>query len=141
MDPLSLGASIIAVATLAAQVSTLFNELRNLYRELPGRLHAVGNEVSDLELVLRRLALVVENRQIKLGDEQTDLALLLQRAEVKLINTKQIVERLTLRCTQVRSQLLSVGIWQVLHPRLQTIQADLRDVKSNINLLLGASQL
>ncbi|KAF3897021.1 hypothetical protein GTR04_0360 [Trichophyton interdigitale] len=50
MDPLSVTASIIAVGTVAGKICSAFTELRSLCRSLPGRLHALNNEVADLEI-------------------------------------------------------------------------------------------
>ncbi|GCB27699.1 hypothetical protein AAWM_10584 [Aspergillus awamori] len=58
MDPLSISSSVIAIATLAAQVCSKLSELRTLYKCLPGRLHAVNNEVADLGVLLLEFAFV-----------------------------------------------------------------------------------
>ena len=53
-DPLSLVASMIAIATAAAQISKAISRLRN-FGEVPIRVYAIKNEVSDLEGVLRHV--------------------------------------------------------------------------------------
>ena len=60
MDPLSVTAGIIAVAGLAAKSGLAFHNLRTACKSLSGRLHALSNEVVDIELVLRQVAPVVE---------------------------------------------------------------------------------
>lgn len=62
MDPLSIGASVITVAALAAKTGSAFHHLRSACKTLPGRLHALSNEVTNIELVLRQVAAVVEKR-------------------------------------------------------------------------------
>jgi enamine deaminase RidA (YjgF/YER057c/UK114 family) len=62
MDPISVTASVIAVATLAAQIAAALSDLRTLCKQLPGRLHALSNEVSDVEVVLIQVAKVIEER-------------------------------------------------------------------------------
>ena len=62
MDPVSLTASIIAVAGLAAKTGRAFYDLRSACKSLPGRLHALSNEVVDLELVLHQVAALAEKR-------------------------------------------------------------------------------
>jgi hypothetical protein len=62
MDPLSIIASSIAVATLAASTCEAFSNLRALCKSFPGRLHALNNEVADIEIVLIQVAKVVEER-------------------------------------------------------------------------------
>jgi enamine deaminase RidA (YjgF/YER057c/UK114 family) len=56
MDPLSVTASVIAVATLAAQITSALSELRTLCKQLPGRAHALSNKISDIEVFLVQVA-------------------------------------------------------------------------------------
>ncbi|KAK7957231.1 uncharacterized protein PG986_006453 [Apiospora aurea] len=51
MDPLSIAASVTALATLATQICSVISQLRSLCKSLPGRLHALNNEVADFELL------------------------------------------------------------------------------------------
>ncbi|KAI0100251.1 hypothetical protein GGR51DRAFT_356970 [Nemania sp. FL0031] len=60
MDPLSVTASVIAVATLAGQTCKYLKELRTLMGALPGRLHTLNNEVADMELVLQSVADLIQ---------------------------------------------------------------------------------
>ena len=71
MDPLSLAAGVIAVAGLAASTYKTIADLRSLCKGLPGRLHAVSNEVADLELVLKQVATLLEERATFLGSKNT----------------------------------------------------------------------
>ena len=68
MDPLSISAGIIAVATVAAQVGSAFAELRAICVELPGRLHALNNEFADIEVVLYQVAAVIKERSCLHGN-------------------------------------------------------------------------
>ena len=61
LDPLSITTAILGIGTVAASTSRAFQELRELCKTLPGRLHALSNEVSDIELVLYQVASVVES--------------------------------------------------------------------------------
>ena len=58
MDPLSAAASVIAVATVAAQTCEAFSKLSGLHKAIPGRLHVLKNKVVDIELVLHQVAVV-----------------------------------------------------------------------------------
>jgi len=62
MNPLSITASVITVASLAASTGRAFSDLRALCKTLPGRLHALSNEVTDIELILYQVASVLEKR-------------------------------------------------------------------------------
>lgn len=96
MDPLSIAAGAIAVATLAAQTCAAFAELQSLCRSLPRRLHALNNEVSNLELVLYQLASLVEERVCLLEGNQSTIPHYLRQARIKLIELKGIVNRLAI---------------------------------------------
>ena len=98
MDPLSAVASVVAVATLAAQVTTAFAELRKDSAELPGRLHALSNEVADIKFVLSQVAAVVQERQRLSELDQNSIPALLQQAETKLKYLTNILDRLAGSC-------------------------------------------
>ncbi|KAK3935168.1 ankyrin repeat-containing domain protein [Diplogelasinospora grovesii] len=141
MDPLSLAASVIAVAGLAATICSAISELRTLCKGLPGRLHAVSNEVVDLELVLTQVATLLKERAILLGSQQSVGAIphLLIQARNKLNELRAIVDRLTAASANSKLPLLGASIWRKEQGRLQTLQEDIRTVKSSLNILLGAS--
>jgi len=71
MYPLSSNSKCYPVATLAAQIASTICKLRAIY-QLPGKLHAISNEVSDLEVVLRHIATTVIDRQLTGADEQIE---------------------------------------------------------------------
>lgn len=141
MDPLSLAASVITVASLAASTCSAISRLRSLAKGLPGRLHAVGNEVADLELVLTEVATLLKERTNLLRSEQPleSIPHLLTQAEIKLKELNAILDRLTAASTNSKVPLLGASIWRKEHGRLQTLQEEIRSVKSNLNILLGAS--
>lgn len=88
MDPLSIAASAITVAALAESTCRAFVELRELCKTLPGRLHALSNEVIDINVVLIQVAKVFEERASSIDARQhpinTVVPRLLVRAEAKL---------------------------------------------------------
>ncbi|KAK4203616.1 hypothetical protein QBC40DRAFT_21245 [Triangularia verruculosa] len=141
MDPLSLAASVITVASLAASTCSAISELRSLCKGLPGRIHAVGNEVADLEVVLSQVATLLKERSNLLGSQQTISAIphLLVQARLKLSQLAAIVERLTAASLDYKIPVIKAGIWLKEQGRLQTLQEDIRTVKSSLNILLGAS--
>ncbi|KAK4653581.1 hypothetical protein QC762_508160 [Podospora pseudocomata] len=95
--PLIPRCHIITVASLAASTCSAISELRSLCKCLPGRIHAIENEVADLEV------------------------------------------RLTAASSEYKIPVLKAGIWLKEQGRLQTLQEDIRTVKSSLNILLGAS--
>ncbi len=54
MEPLSITTSIISIAAVAVSTARAFKELRDLCKTFPGRLHALSNEVSDIEPALQQ---------------------------------------------------------------------------------------
>ncbi len=138
MDPLSIAASVIAVATVAAQIGSAFAELRKHCVELPGRLHALNNEVADIEVVLYQVAAVIENRSSLTDSDQTAIPQLLKQARTKLSDLTDIIQRLTATCDR-KKLILRASAWRKEQPKLQALQEDIKTVKCSLNIMLGAS--
>jgi hypothetical protein len=143
MDPLSLTASVIAVATLASQIARAVADLRNSCKHLPGRLHALGNEVSDTELVLREVAKVSEERShasISTAEtDQTTIRQLVKKAETSLNEVKTIIHSLSASSGPNSVTIFRMGLWRMEQPRLRALQEDIMTIKSNLNVIIGAS--
>lgn len=140
MDPLSITTAVIAVAGLAANTCSAISDLRSLCKSLPGRLHAVSNEVADLELVLNHVATLLKDRTAALGSQSLEaIPHLLLQARSKLNEIRAIVDKLTTASDRSKTPLIGASIWRKEQGRLQALQEDLRTVKSTLNILLGAS--
>ena len=141
MDPLSLTASVIAVATLAAQTCNTFAKLRGLHKAIPGRLHALNNEVVDIELVLYQVAAVVREREVLLPreHEQDDIEHLVEQAKTKLDELRAIVNRLCDTCIDTKLSPFRGYRWHKEQERLQGLQNGINSVKCSLNIILGAS--
>lgn len=137
-DPLSLAASIIAVVTVAAQTSKAIAKLRVL-NELPSRLQALKNEVTDLEVVLHQIHLLIEERKIMSDTDQASLAHLLERARVKLLELSTVIDRISRSCIGRGKLVNRAASWWKEKSRIQILQDDIRVVKGNLNIILGAS--
>jgi hypothetical protein len=143
MDPLSIIPGVIAVATTATKVSSALSDLRRLCKTLPNRLHALNNEISDIEVVLYQVAKVVEERSCSLiAMTETDrdtIPQILKKAETKLTELKEIIDRISLATTRGSVALLRAGLWRKEQPKLEALQEDIKAIKSNLNVILGAS--
>ena len=141
MDPLSLAASVITVATVATQTGNVFLKLRGLHKAIPGRLHALNNEVVDIELVLHQVAVVVREREglPAREREQGDLEHLLVQAKTKLGELRAMVNRLCESCVNGKSTVFRGYIWQKEQERLQGLRKEINSVKCSLNIILGTS--
>ena len=141
MDPLSFTASLIAIAGLAAKTARAFNDLRVTCKTLPGRLHALSNEVSDLEIVLRQVASTVDRRSSDpvLREHQCHIPQLMKQAQSKLEELRAIIQKLCDVCAKTKIPLLNVHTWRKDQPKLQELQEDIKTVKCSLNIMLGAS--
>jgi len=140
MDPLSLAASVITLAGLAASTCSAISDLRALCKGVPGRLHAVSNEVSDLEIVLTQVAVLLRERATLPSFAQLGpLSHLLSHARNKLREISTIVDRLNAASANSKLPLVGAKAWRKEQGNLQTLQDDIRTVKSSLNILLGAS--
>ncbi|KAK4206773.1 hypothetical protein QBC37DRAFT_457664 [Rhypophila decipiens] len=136
MDPLSIAASAITLAGLAASTCTAISDLRALCKGVPGRLHAVSNEVADLELVLTQVATLLQDRAVLSSSAQLGpLPHLLSQARNKLREVSAIVQRLKAVSTNSKFPLSAAKAWRKEQGQLQTLQDDIRTVKSSLNIL------
>lgn len=144
MDPLSIVAGAIAVATLAAQTANAFAALSAMCNALPGRIHALKNEVADIELVLNQVAKVFKERAASpiAETDHANIPQLLKQARNKLTKLKSIVEHLTKVINKANMKFTPfVGAYAFKkeQARLASLQEDIRTVKCSLNIMLGAS--
>ena len=141
MDPLSITASVIGIVAAAASTGRAFEELRRLCKTLPGRLHALSNEVSDIELVLRQVASVVEKRtgDPAVKEQEQSIRHLLGQAGSKLHELRTIVETFTNLAKTTKIPFFQAYAWRKNQPRLQMLQEDIKTIKCSLNIILGAS--
>jgi len=139
MEPVSLAASVIAVAELAAKTCSAVLELRALCKSIPGRLHAVNNEVADLQLVLAQVAMLLEKRATLPDPKSSAITLLLDQAKNKLEDFDAVVGRLFAASAKSRMPLVAASIWNKEQGRLQALQDGIKNIKASLNILLATS--
>jgi Fungal N-terminal domain of STAND proteins len=139
MDPLSITASLLAIATLAAQTGAAFHRLRETCNALPGRLLALVNEVADLEAVLREVAHLTHDRRRDLLGKSSYISQLLSQATSKLTELKGLVDKLDKACAQTKIPLVKARAWRKAQSKLLHLQEGIKTIKSSLNVLIGAS--
>lgn len=139
MDPVSLTTSAVGLVAFATRVCTAISSLRSLCKTLPGRIHAVSNEVADFELVLLQLAGLLETRRQLPESKYSAMPHLLKQARVKLTELESIIHKLIRVRQNSRMPITIVKAWRNEQARLKELQDDIRSVKSSLNIMLGAS--
>ena len=138
-DPLSITASVIAVATAAGQISKAISRLRHI-GEVPGRVYALKNEVSDLEVVLRQVGHALEQKSLDPDNGQGSLEQILARTKGHLVDLAKGLERVENACAGGKVKIISKSaVWWKEKALFQGFHEDIRSVKATLNLMLGAA--
>lgn len=137
MDPLSLTASAIAVATLAAQVGSTLTRIQNF----PGRLQATKNELTNLGGVLPYIETVLaERKNAQVTDHSLDiLHSLIAQIESKLRELERVLIRLQGLPSAPRKPIVVAANWMKERGNIQMIQEDLRAMKINLSMYQGTA--
>lgn len=139
MDPLSPIASVLAIAAAATHVAKAISRLR-AFGQIPGRVSALKNEVTDLEVVLRQVGHALEQGSSVPATEQATLMQILARTKTVLTNLANALERLTKTCAGSRIKVISRStIWYREKEVFEGFQRDIRGAKADLNVLLGVS--
>ena len=141
MDPPSISASIIAVGTRATQCAKAFAALRAACKNLPGRLHAINNEVADISAVLADVAALMSERGrlSALEDECARIAHVMAGLNVKLAELESIVDALAVSCARSKILLVQARAWSKVQSKLFSLQDEIKTAKMRLVVLLGAS--
>lgn len=138
-DPLSVVASVVALATAAAQISKAISRLRD-FGEIPGRVYALKNEISDLEAVLCQVGHALEQKSLAPDNEQGSLEQIQVRTKDHLTELAKALDRVANGCAGGKVKIISKSaIWWKEKTIFQGFQDDLRSVKATLNLMLGAA--
>jgi DNA repair ATPase RecN len=138
-DPVSIAVNVIAIATAASQISKAISHLRKL-GQVPGRVYALRNEVTDLEVVLRQVGNALQQNTLTPENQHGSLQEVLSRAKDNLAEISKTLERIANACDRSKAKVISrTAVWFKEKSHLQTLQDDIRTVKEIFNLMLGAS--
>ena len=139
MDPLSIIASVLALATAASQISTAISRLRH-FGEVPGKIYALKNEISDLEVVLRQISQALEQKSLTPSPVHESLEQALARTKGHLTDLTKALERVANACTGSKIRVISKStIWLREKALFQTFRDDIGSVKATLTLILGTA--
>ena len=140
MDPLSIIASTIALATAAAKISTAISRLRH-FGELPGKIYALKNEISDLEVVLRQISQALEQRLLAPDGTHGSLETVLSRTKGHLTDLAEALGRIADACTQSNKikAISKSTVWYREKVIFQGFRDDIVSVKATLNLILSTA--
>lgn len=136
-DPLSPVASAIAIAVAASQICKAISRLR-AFGEVPYRVYVLRNEVTDLEVVLRQVAQALQQNSSTPGLEEVSLKPILARSKGVLLQLATALERVSKACDGGKF-ISRANIFLKERELFQGFQDDIRAIKSNLTVLLGAS--
>ncbi|KAL8854966.1 MAG: hypothetical protein Q9221_000162 [Calogaya cf. arnoldii] len=138
-EPISIAASVLTLAAVAGQISKAISRLRH-FGEVPGRVYALKNDISDLEVVLRQVGHALEQNSLLKDDNQESLQQILARTKSHLADLGKALERVANACTGGKVKIISKStIWWKEKALFQGFQQDIRSVKATLNLMLGAA--
>ncbi|KAI4671320.1 uncharacterized protein J4E88_009354 [Alternaria novae-zelandiae] len=139
-DPISLVASVLAIATAAAQIGKAISRLR-AFGEVPKQAYALKNEITDLELVLRQISAALQQRTISSEAGEESLAPILTRTKAYLSDLAKALEKFADLCAgHGTSTAIDRSILRYKGKALlQGFQEKIRTVKESLNMMLGAS--
>ncbi|KAL9001538.1 MAG: hypothetical protein Q9169_000113 [Polycauliona sp. 2 TL-2023] len=138
-DPFSIAASIFTLAAAAGQLSKAISRIRH-FGEVPGRVYALKNDVSDLEVVLRQVGHALAQESLAADNDREQLQQILLRTRSHLTNLGKALERVAKACEGGKVKILSrSAIWWKEKAVFQGFQEDIRSAKANLNLILGAA--
>ena len=137
MDPLSVTASTL---TVLSSLETAFHLIKS-YRDAPGQLEALNNEITDANALVTEVARVANKFQNKIessSDEGSHLTLALSNIREKA----REVEALFRSCVIVPSSAfdgpkVSRILWLKMRSKVQRLKSELRDGRLNLSIALA----
>lgn len=139
VDPFSIAASVVTHAAVAGQIGIAISRLRH-FGGVPGRVHALKNDISDLDVVLRQVTHALEQKSLVPDNDRGSLAQILDRTKCHLSDLGKGLERVANACDGGEVKICSkIAIWQTEGLPLQGFQEDICSTKSFLNLMLGAA--
>ena len=101
----------------------------------------MGNEVSDIELILHQVALAVEQSTgvSTLEGQEVHILHLLDQARPRLEELNVILDTLLGFAKTAETSIFRIHVWRKNQPKLQALQEDIKIIKCSLNIILRAS--
>lgn len=139
MDPLSIIASVAALAEAAAQISKAISRLRH-YGEIPGKIYALKNEISDLEVVLHEIRDALEQKSLSPNGTHGSLEQVLARTKSRLTDLAEALERIANSFEGSKIKVFAKSaVWVKEREVFQTFRDDINSIKGTLSLMLNAA--
>lgn len=147
MDPLSFAASIITVVTIAGTTAKELSHLCRALRDAPTEVHALNNEVVDLQGILRAIQAVADTEDCA-GAGQNEAQLGLQTGSLKAPGAMMIIHldrakeklselsHLTQKCMAKGRSFHFHTVWLRERSKAQALQRELRNIRTNLQTAL-----
>ena len=134
-DPLSLGASIIAVLGAADSVGKTLAKIR-IFRNAPEEFLALLNEVSDLTIILNNVesyVIGIARRTVSPQAQLVHMSSLIERERLLLLQLEQVMtQRLSRSISSSGRGILSRSEWVRSKVDIERIRQDIREARINI---------
>ena len=137
MDPLSITASTL---TVLSSLETAFQLIKS-YRDAPGQLEALNNEITDITAIVTEVARVVNKFQSKI-DPSSDEASNLDAALSDIRDKARELEALFRSCVTLPSSASGAAkvsriSWLKVKSKVQRLQTELRDGRLKLSTALA----
>ena len=137
LDPLSITASTL---TVLSTLETGFRLIKS-YRDAPGKLEALNNEITDITAIVTEVARVVDKFQSKIessSDEGSNLTAALSNIREKARELEVLFRScVTLPSLASNGAEVSRISWLKLRSKVQRLQTELRDGRLKLSIALA----
>ena len=147
MDPVSLAASIIAVVTLAGTTAKELTHLCRTLRDAPAEVHALNNEIVDLQGILQAIQASADTEDCEDGvQNEADpnwqkgsskapgamMMVHLDRAKEKLSELGRVIQK----CMAKENSFQFHTIWLKERSKARVLQRELHNIRTNLQTAL-----
>jgi uncharacterized protein YaaN involved in tellurite resistance len=138
-DPLSVVASVIALAGAAQKITQGISYLRKL-GEIPNRVYVLRNEITDLKVVLSELGNALRESSIDADDHI--LRNTLSDVKKKLTEITSAIQRIGDACDRNKPKpMKSRAVWMKEKGNLDKLYHEIHALRESLSSILGLTTL